>query len=179
MLMTWHDFRNKVLKTNKKGAIFKIRNSKGNRDAYNYINANIFPIKDQVTEKQFGRIISAINKYVIGITLKGLCFSFPYKLGQLRIGRAKRRIAFDEHGNLKTNMQIDWNSTLKLWYDYPEEHKNKTLVKTEDSHLYKIVFSKHHMEVKNKDYYNFVPSRTYKSILKEHIRNNDINVFDL
>lgn len=44
--MTWHDFRNKVLKTNKKGAIFKIRNSKGNRDAYNYINANIFPIKD-------------------------------------------------------------------------------------------------------------------------------------
>ena len=179
MLMTWNDFRNEVLKTHKKGTTFKVRGSQGNRAAYRYIHTHFFPIKDEMTEEQFGHIISVIHKYIIEITLKGLCFSLPYKLGQLRIGRIKRNVTFDENGKVRTNLLVNWRNTLQLWHDDPEAYKERILVRNESDHTYKIMFSKKHFVSKNKGYYDFIPSRTYKSILKEHIRNNDINVFDL
>lgn len=179
MLMTWHDFRNEVLKTHKKGTTFKVRDSQGNRKAYRYIQKNMFPIQESVTEEQFGRIISVIHKYIIGITMNGLSFNLPYQMGQLKIGRVNKKISFDDNGKLKTNLKVDWYKTLRLWHDDKEAYECKSLIRSDNEYIYKIFFIKNHFHAKNKEYYTFIPSRTYKSILKQHIKNNDINVFDL
>lgn len=100
-------------------------------------------------------------------------------MGQLKIGRVNKKISFDDNGKLKTNLKVDWYKTLRLWHDDKEAYECKSLIRSDNEYIYKIFFIKSHFHAKNKEYYNFIPSRTYKSILKQHIKNNDINVFDL
>ena len=37
-------------------------------------------------------------------------------------------IGIGNDGKLKTNLPIDWNKTLELWYEDEESYKNKTLI---------------------------------------------------
>ena len=124
----------------------------------------MFPINESVTEEQFGKIISAIHKHIIGVTLKGLYFTLPYKMGQLKIGKVNKRVSFDTNGKLKTNLQVDWYKTLRLWHDDKQAYADRVLVRSDSEHIYKIIMAKE--KHANSEYYAFIPSRTYKSILK-------------
>jgi hypothetical protein len=38
-----------------------------------------------------------------------------------------------QNGEIKTNRGVDWNATLKLWYEDNDAKENKILVKSEDT----------------------------------------------
>jgi hypothetical protein len=45
-------------------------------------------------------------------------------------------------GKVKTNLPIDWDKTLKLWYEDEEAYKQRTLIKMEEKEIYKVHYNK-------------------------------------
>jgi hypothetical protein len=60
-----------------------------------------------------------------------------------------------KNGKVRTNLPVDWNKTLKLWYEDKESYKNKTLVKMEKKTLFKIYHNKEKCRVPNYYFYTF------------------------
>ena len=65
---------------------------------------------------------------------------------------------------------IDWDATLKLWYESPEDKENKTLVKTEKRDIFKVVYNKKNVNYNNNSLIMFSPTRTLKTKIKEELK---------
>nr|DAU83974.1 MAG TPA: hypothetical protein [Crassvirales sp.] len=50
-------------------------------------------------------------------------------MGTLEVRKIERNIRIGKDGEIITNLPIDWDSTLKLWYEDEESYKNKTIVR--------------------------------------------------
>jgi hypothetical protein len=49
----------------------------------------------------------------------------------------KRPVTYDiKNGKLKVSAPIDWDKTLKLWYEDEESFNKKTLVKVEEKEIF-------------------------------------------
>ena len=59
--------------------------------------------------------------------IKGNDVTFPHRMGTLEARKIKSSISFKD-GKLKTNLPVDWDKTLKLWYEDVESFNNKTLI---------------------------------------------------
>ena len=84
---------------------------------------------------------------------------------------------YAKDNKIKTYMPIDWDATLKLWYEDAESYKNKTLVKKEEKEYFRIKYDKTRADYNNKSFYKLEPNRELKLRLKEKIRNKEIDAF--
>ena len=83
----------------------------------------------------------------------------------------------DENGNVKTNLPIDWDSTLKLWYEDEESYKNKTLLRLDEHEIYKVLYNKENANFNNRSFYEFVFNKDLKLRLKHNIKQGIIDAF--
>ena len=83
------------------------------------------------------------------------------------------------NGKLVNNLPIDWDTTLKLWAEDEESYKNRTIIKLEEDEIFIINYSKRTAIYNNKIYYQFNVNRKLKQRLKELIKNNEIDAFEL
>ena len=74
-------------------------------------------------------------------------------------------------------MPIDWDRTLKLWYEDEESYKNKTLIKVEEKEIYKIYYNRNVAEFTNKSFYQFDINRELKKRLKQNIKEGKLDAF--
>ena len=158
----------------------KITNSLGVYDAYKYIRKNKwFNIGRPLTEHEFYQIIRRINNYLAEELVNGNDIIFPNRMGKLDLRKRNSLPVIDKNGNLKVTYAIDWDSTLKLWYDDEEAFNNKTLVRIPERSIFRVKYNKDTANYKNKSFMEFQINRDIKTRLKQKIKNNEIDAFNL
>ena len=158
----------------------KITNSLGNYDAYKYIRKNKwFNIDRPLTEHEFYQIIRRINNYLAEELINGNDIIFPNRMGKLELRKRNSLPVIDKKGNIKVTYAIDWDSTLKLWYEDEEAFNNKTLVKIPERSIFRVKYNKDTANYENKSFMEFQVNRDIKTRLKQKIKNNEIDAFNL
>ena len=158
----------------------KITNSLAVYDAYKYIRKNKwFNIDRPLTEHEFYQIIRRINNYLAEELINGNDIIFPNRMGKLELRKRNSLPVIDKKGNIKVTYAIDWDSTLKLWYDDEEAFNNKTLVKFPEKSIFRVKYNKSTANYENKSFMEFQVNRGIKTRLKQKIKNNEIDAFNL
>ena len=158
----------------------KITNSLGVYDAYKYIRKNKwFDIGRPLTEHEFYQIIRRVNNYLAEELVNGNDITFPNRMGKLELRKRNSLPVIDKNGSLKVTYAIDWDSTLKLWYDDEEAFNSKTLVKLPERNIFRVKYNKDSANYENKSFMEFQINRDIKTRLKQKIKNNEIDAFNL
>ena len=169
-----NNFKNKIKKVNSSRE-HKVRDSYGTYDAYKYYRKNKpKESKYVLTESQYFNIIRSINKQLANNLLNGETVVFPHRMGSLILKKKESVISFKD-GKLKTNLPVDWDSTLKLWYEDKESFENKVLIRMEERDLYKVCYDKSKANFNNKTFYTFNVNREIKVQLKNKIKNEGLD----
>ena len=100
-------------------------------------------------------------------------------MGKLELRKRNSLPVIDKNGSLKVTYAIDWDSTLKLWYDDEEAFNNKTLVKLPERSIFRVKYNKDTANYENKSFMEFQINRDIKTRLKQKIKNNEIDAFNL
>lgn len=115
------------------------------------------------------KIIQDIGKEINEHVSMGNAIDFPLGFGKIMVLKYKKQPIFDKEGNLKTHYYINWNETLKLWYENPEEHKKKTLVKELSDTAIRIKY-KHNFMHKDLYYLGFLPIHTMRKAIANNFK---------
>ena len=170
------DFLNSIKKVNEP-RVHKIRGSYGVYDAYKWIRKNSWlNIGRCLTEHEFYSIIRKVNDYLADSFLHGNDIKLPHRMGRIELRKYDVRVSFDGE-KVKTNLPIDWDKTLKLWYEDEESYKNKTLIKIPEKEVFKVYYNKNIANYVNKLFYQFNINRNIKTRLKLKIKNNELDAF--
>lgn len=156
--------------------IHKITNSLGVYDAFKYYRKNKPKDKKYVlTESQYFNIIRQVNNILSQYIINGKSIIFPEKMGTIELRKKERTLKLDDEGNIITNMPVDWDRTLELWYEDKESRENKTLVRMESNELFKIYYNKSKANFNNKSFYDFRCIKDIKLDLKRNIKRGRID----
>ena len=148
----------------------KVTNSLGSYDAYKYIRKNKwFNIGRPLTEHEFYQIIRRINNYLAEELINGNDVIFPNRMGKLELRKRNSLPVIDKNGNLKVTYAIDWDSTLKLWYEDEEAFNNKTLVRLPERNIFRIKYKKNTANYNNKSLKELKVNRNIKVKKKKKI----------
>ena len=176
--MSYEEFRKKVLRIGESHT-HEINNSYGIRDGFNYYRqTRPQQSKYVLTDTQYYSITRKINDLLAKNILQGGEVKFPHKMGGLELRKTSRGVSF-KNGKFKNNYPINWDKTIKLWSEDEEAHKNKTLVRIEEKEVFVILYNKSVATYKNKIFYQFSVNRKLKRSLKDIIKQNVIDAFQL
>lgn len=176
---SYDNFRNRLLNVDKPRK-HKIRGSLGVYDAYKYYRKNKPKGHEYVlTESQYFSIIRQVNILLADKLINGDEVTLPYKMGRLELRKTASYIRLDAKGNLITNLPIDWDKTIKLWYEDEQAYKDRTLVKVEEREIFKIYYNRGLANYNNKSYYEFDINRDIKKRLKQRIKEGRIEAMYL
>ena len=179
MINSYKDFKS-VIQGLQNTRTHKVTNSLGSYDAYKYIRKNKwFNIGRPLTEHEFYQIIRRINNYLAEELINGNDVIFPNRMGKLELRKRNSLPVIDKNGNLKVTYAIDWDNTLKLWYEDEEAFNNKTLVRLPERNIFRIKYNKNTANYNNKSFMEFQVNRNIKVRLKQKIKNNEIDAFNL
>lgn len=168
--MDFTEFK-KSIRTSTKGKQFTIRNSYGVYDCYKHIRKNgWFDIGRPVKEHEFYTIIREVSKLLSKNLLTGEKVVFPCLMGQVELRKYKPDAKI-VNGKLKVTYPVNWNDTLKLWYEDEEAREKKILLRFEERFIYFIKYNSFCAKYNNKVFYKFSPHVKLKKGLKEYIKN--------
>jgi len=157
----------------------KVTNSFGVYDAYKHIRKNgWYNIGRPVKEKEFYAVIRQVNNLLAKEIAKGNDVRFPERMGLLELRKYERGASFVK-GKLRITYPVDWNETLKLWYEDGEAYKNKTLLRTKGKYTYRVKYNVFgdNAKYENKGFYLFTLNRKIKKALKENINQGKVDAF--
>lgn len=167
---TLGEFKRRIKKVNQPREC-KVRNSWGVYDGYKYYRKNKPNSKEYIlTESQYFSIIRKINLHLVDELLLGNDVKLPKSMGTIEIRKYDRRIRLGKNGKIRTNLPIDWDKTLKLWYEDEEAFKDKTLVRIEENEIFKVYYNKESATYSNSSYYEFLFNKDLKIRLKQRIK---------
>lgn len=174
--MALEEFIKDVKKVHKKRN-HKVSSSLGVYDAYKYIRKNKWmSIGKPLTEHEFYSIIRKVSAYLAEELSLGNDIKLPRNMGSLQIRKTNTYVTLEE-GKLKTNLPIDWDKTLKLWYESKEDLDKKTLVRLEEREVYKVFYNKYKADYNNRAFYEFSINRLIKRNLKHTIKESNFDTF--
>jgi hypothetical protein len=161
----------KEIKKVKSKRVHKISGSLGIKDAYNHYRRNRPKEKKFVVkESDYFAIIRRLNEVIADQLSKGYEIKLPYRTGSLLVEKFKISPKINEEGKLVFKAPIDWDATLKLWFESPIDKENKTLVKTEKREIFKVVYCKKNANYINSSFVMFSPTRSLKNKIKEELK---------
>ena len=170
--------RRKILKVNESRK-HKVTGSIGVYDAYKWLRKNKWlDIGRPIKEHEFYSIIRKVNDCLAYELSKGNDIILPHRMGKLELRKTKASFKI-ENGKVKTNLPIDWDRTLKLWSEDKEAYKAKTLVKAEETELFKVFYNRMRCNFNNCSFYEFRVNRDIKKRLKDTIKEGHIDAFVL
>ena len=154
-----------------------VTNSYGVKDAFRAIRKSKWAnIGQPVTEHQFYAIIRKINDKLAKNLTNSQEVKFPYKMGHLIIRKYPRKVWLKD-GQLKTNLPVDWQATLKLWYEDEEARENKTLIRGSMHEIFKIHYDKGPSDYINSWYYEFRANRNLKVTIAKKASQGVLDAF--
>lgn len=179
MINSYKDFKS-AIQGLQNARTHKITNSLGVYDAYKYIRKNKwFNINRPLTEHEFYQIIRRINNYLAEELVNGNDITFPNRMGKLELRKRNSLPVIDKNGSIKVTYAIDWDSTLKLWYNDEEAFNNKTLIRLPERSIFRVKYNKDSANYENKSFMEFQINRDIKTRLKQKIKNNEIDAFNV
>lgn len=179
MINSYQDFKS-AIQGLQNARTHKITNSLGVYDAYKYIRKNKwFNINRPLTEHEFYQIIRRINNYLAEELVNSNDITFPNRMGKLELRKRNSLPVIDKNGSLKVTYAIDWDSTLKLWYNDEEAFNNKTLIRLPERSIFRVKYNKDSANYENKSFMEFQINRDIKTRLKQKIKNNEIDAFNV
>ena len=179
MINSYQDFKSAIQGLQNTRA-HKITNSLGVYDACKYIRKHKwFNINRPLTEHEFYQIIRRINNYLAEELVNGNDITFPNRMGKLELRKRNSLPVIDKNGSLKVTYAIDWDSTLKLWYNDEEAFNHKTLIRLPERSIFRVKYNKDSANYENKSFMEFQINRDIKTKLKQKIKNNEIDAFNL
>lgn len=153
-----------------------VRNSWGVYDIYKHIRKNgWYNIERPVTEKEFYAIIRGINNLLAEEVAKGNTVKFPWGMGKLELRKIKVGVSLLD-GKLVNTYPINWDGTMRLWYEDEEARKNKTLLRWEGEYSYHVKYNKFDATYENQCFYEFTLNRFIKRALGDNIKKGKIDV---
>ena len=174
--MEYKDFIKEVKKVSNKRT-HKITKSYGSKDAFrHYRKVKPTDSKYVLTDCQYLKIIRLINNELRNSLIEGNDIILPEKMGRLELRKSTNSIKFID-GKLKTSLPVDWESTLKLWYNNHSSKDKKQLVRQEIVETYRVFYNKTKANYNNKSFYKFTTNREIKVGLKKNIKLNKIDAF--
>lgn len=174
--MKFEEFIKNIKKVSEKRH-HKVTNSYGSKDAFCYYR-KIRPkeYKYILTDCQYLNIIRRINNELRDKLINGEDVLLPERMGRLELRKSKNTIKFID-GKLKTNLPVNWDATLKLWYDNSQCKNKKQLVRQENTETFKVHYNKNKALYNNKAFYEFRVNREIKIGLKKNIKLNKLDAF--
>lgn len=149
----------------------KIRNSLGVYDGYKYYRKNKPSDKKYIlSESQYFAIVRQMNNLLADEIIKGNEIKLPHRMGTIEVRKYEKSVKIGDDGEVKTNLPIDWDNTLKLWYEDEEAYKDKTLLRLDEQEIYKIIWNKENANFNNRSFYELVFNRDLKLRLKHNIK---------
>lgn len=165
------DFKTSIKKANAKKK-HKITASLGMREAFRY-----YTKKSKVLdEKDFRRVIRYINSILQESLALGEDINLPCRMGKLELRKFKTSVSFRDN-KMITNLPIDWDETLNLWYEDVESFKNKRKVRMEVPEVFRVYYKKSTANYNNKSFFTFKVNRDLKQKLKTNIVNKKVDAF--
>ena len=170
--------RTEILKLNEPRE-HKVRNSLGVYDMYKLIRKNKwFDIGRPVKEHEFYAVVRQMNNLLADELLHGRDIVLPQRLGSLELRKYDAVMKFS-NGQIRTNLPIDWDRTLKLWEEDEEAYKERTLVKMEEKEIFKVFYNRSRANFNNKSFFEFEINRDLKRRLKQKIKSGAIDAFKM
>lgn len=170
------EFINSIKRVNE-SRLHKVKNSYGVYDGFKFYRKNRpKEHKYVLTESQYFSIIRKVNELLGEALINGADINLPHRLGRLEVRKYEAKITIDGE-KVRTNLPIDWDRTLKLWYEDEESYKNKTLIKVEEKEIFKVYYNKNIADYTNKTFYQFDINRELKRRLKQNIKEGKIDAF--
>lgn len=155
----------------------RVKNSYGVYDGYKYYRkTKPKESKYILSESNYFSIIRRVNKLLVELLIEGNDITFPMRMGRLELRKYNPKI-YIKDGKVKTTLPVDWDRTLKLWYEDEESYKNKILVKIEEKEIFKVYYNRNIANFVNKSFYKFNLNRDVKRRLKKAIKDNKIDAF--
>lgn len=168
---SFSEFKQQVFSKGKGERNFRVKNSWGVYDALKLARKNKwYNIGRPVKEKEFYAIIRGVNDRLADGLAKGDTVEFPHRMGKLELRKSKRGVYLND-GKLNITYPVDWNGTLRLWYNDEEAKKNKTVLRLEEPYVYSVRYNKHDAIYENKSFYAFTLCTFIKRALKKNIKN--------
>ena len=171
------DFRKELLKINE-SRVHKVKNSLGVYDAYKWIRKNKWLGMSPISEHNFYAIIRTVNKALSDKFLYSGSIKLPLRMGEIVLRKYKPSITLQD-GKIKTNLPIDWDSTLQLWSEDKESYKKRTLIRLEEKEIFKVLYDKSKALYNNKSFYTFNLNRGIRTALKKQLKNGVLDAFRL
>lgn len=176
--MNQEEFRTQVLKLNEP-RVHRVSGSLGVYDAYKWIRKNKWlNIGKPISEHDFYSVIRLINNNLADQLVKGVDIKLPHRLGRLEVRKNAASITIKD-GKVKTNLPIDWDATLKLWFEDEQSYQNKTLVKQDQKEIFRVIYNRSKADYTNKSFYQFDLNRDIKKRLKQQIKEGKLDAFIL
>lgn len=175
----FEEYRKNILKVSESRKSY-ITGSLGVKQAYKYYKGH-HPKghKYVLNDSQYSRIIRGINELLIEELYNANMIKFPYSMGALEVREYTPRVKYI-NGNIINTNYIDWNATLKLWFDDEESRNKKTIVRQRGSNIYRILYIKgSKAKYNNKKFFEFRACRSLRQKIKEQVLNNTINAYIL
>lgn len=171
--------RKQILKVNESRE-HRVTNSLGVYDAYKYIRKNKwFNIGRPLKEHEFYSIIRRVNDLLADNLVSGTEIILPYRMGKLELRKKNAVIKVEDNGEIKTNLPIDWDRTLKLWCEDSQSLEKKTLVRVEEKELYRVFYNRLKCNYNNCSFYEFNVNRSIKRRLKKNIKEGIVDAYIL
>jgi nucleoid DNA-binding protein len=165
------DFKTSIKKANAKKE-HKVTASLGMREAFRYYTKK----SKALDEKDFRRVIRYINILLQESLASGEDINLPCRMGRLELRKFKTSVSF-RNGKMVTNLPIDWNETLNLWYEDKESFKTKKKVRMEVPEVFRVYYKKSTANYNNKSFFTFKVNRDLKQKLKINIVNKKVDAF--
>ena len=175
--MNLEEYRKEVLKVDKPRKT-TIRNSYGVYDAYKFYRKNK-PKDPQyvLTESQYFSIVRQTNLLLAQDLLHQKDIVFPFSMGRLEIRKYTPNVSL-KNGKVKSTYPIDWDGTIRLWYEDEEARNKKLILKKKEKEVFKIGYNKSKAMYKNKKYFEFIVNRGLKRALKDIISQGNFEAFN-
>ena len=171
------NFRREVLKVDKP-RVHKVKNSLGVYDAYKWLRKNKWLDMEPISEHDFYAIIRAVNKALAKSFLHLGSINLPLRMGEIILRKYHPSVTLHD-GKIKTNLPVDWDSTLQLWSEDKESYKKRTLIRLEEKEVFKVLYDKSKALYNNKSFYTLELNRDIKLSLKKQLKNGLLDAFML
>lgn len=169
-LLDINEFKKKVRRVSEHKT-HRIRNSLGVYSGYKYYRKNKPGDKKYIlSESQYFAIVRQMNNLLADEIIKGNEVKLPHRMGTIEVRKYEKSVKIGDDGEVKTNLPIDWDNTLKLWYEDEEAYKDKTLLRLNEQEIYKIIWNKENVNFNNRSFYELVFNRDLKLRLKHNIK---------
>lgn len=153
----------------------KVTNSWGVYDAYKFIRKQKwYDIGRPLKEHEFYSIIRKVNDLLALEVSQGNEVVFPCRMGKLELRKIRRGVSIVD-GKLKNTYPINWDETLRLWFEDEEARKDKTLLRNETQYVFHVKYNKFNANYENQCFYEFTLNRFIKLALKDNIKKGKID----